>query len=101
MTRLDARVMPVGAGSDSAKLRAVIAAQEGGRAALADQSRQDLDHARRADTTIDIDAQSFLGELVGHRQTLELLTIGATVEHEIVGPHLVRSARRLRSRPAR
>src|SRR5262249_41675609 len=45
-------------------------------APLTDQSGQDLDHARRADTTIDIDRQS-LGELVGYRQTFELLTIGA------------------------
>src|SRR5262249_39845091 len=37
-------------------------------------------------------------ELVGHRQTFELLTIGIAIEHEIVGPYLVRPAHR-RHRP--
>src|SRR5262249_15482218 len=70
-------------------------------AALADQPGQDLDYARRADAAIDIDRQCLLSELVSHRQTFELLTIGTTIEHEIVRPHLVRSARRLWPRPAR
>ena len=39
--------------------------------------------------------------LVGHRQTLELLPVGAMVEHEVVGPHLVRPRGRLRPGPAR
>jgi hypothetical protein len=46
---------------------AVVAAQEGRWAALADQARQDFDQTWRADTAIDVDRQSFLGELVGHR----------------------------------
>jgi hypothetical protein len=29
------------------------------------QTRQDLDHARRADAAVDVDRQAFLGELVG------------------------------------
>jgi hypothetical protein len=82
------------------ELRAVIAAQDGRRAPLADQARQDFDHAWRADTAIDIDRQSLLRELVGDRQALELLTIGAAVEHEIVGPYSVRPALRLRPRPS-
>jgi hypothetical protein len=82
------------------ELRAVVAAQEGRCAALTDQARQDFDHTWRADTAIDIDRQSFLGELVGHRQTLELLTIGTMIEHEIIRPHLVRPTRRVRARPS-
>ena len=66
------------------------------RAALADQTRQHLDHARRADAAVDVDRQPLLGELVGHGQALELLAVGAAVEHEVVGPHLVRP----RSAPA-
>ena len=54
-----------------------------------------------ADAAVDVDRQALLGELVGHRQALELLPVGAMVEHEVVGPHLVRPGRRLRPRPAR
>src|SRR5437763_15046745 len=54
----------------------------------------------RADTPIDSDGQTLLGELVVHRQTLELLTIVTAVEHEIIRPYLVRPARRLRPRPS-
>src|SRR5262249_683844 len=55
---------------------------EGRCAPFADQARQDFDHAWRADTPIDIDCQSLLGELVGYCQTLELLTIGTPVDYE-------------------
>src|SRR5213592_5314142 len=80
------------------ELRAVVAAQEARGTACADQAGEHLDHARRADAAIDIDGQTLLGELVRHRQTLELLAIGTMVEHEIVGPDLVRPAGRLRAR---
>src|SRR5262249_55595526 len=70
------------------------------RTALADEASQHLDHARRADAAVDFDRQTLLGPLVGHRQALELLAVGAPVEHEIVAPHLVRPSRRLRTRPA-
>jgi len=60
---------------------AVVAAQEGWRAALPDQARQNLDRVQRADAALDVDRQPRLGELVGHRQGL--LAVGAAVEHEI------------------
>jgi hypothetical protein len=63
----------------------------------ADQTRQHLDHAWRADAAVDLDRQSFLGELVRHRQALELLTVGAVIEHKVIRPYLVRAAWRLRS----
>ena len=81
------------------ELRAVVAAQEGRRTAHADQARQHVDHAWRADAAVDVDRQPLLGELVGHGEALELLAIGAMIEHEVVGPHLVGPARRLRPWP--
>src|SRR5262249_40872686 len=62
---------------------------------------QHLDDARRADATIHVDRQTLLGELVRDGEALELLAVGAMIEHEVVGPHLVRPARRLRPRPRR
>src|SRR5262249_13192105 len=81
------------------KLRAVVAAQERRCAALAHQAREHLDHPRRADAAGDIDPHPLLRELVSHRQALEPLAIGATVEHKVVGPPLVRPGWRLRTRP--
>src|SRR3954452_13254412 len=56
---------------------------------------------RGADAAVHLDRQALLGELLGHRQALELLAVGAAVEHEVVGPHLVRSPRCLRARAGR
>jgi hypothetical protein len=50
--------------------------------------RQNVDDARGANATIDIDRQSFLGELICDGETLELLAVGAMIEHKIVGPYL-------------
>src|SRR5262245_34771190 len=61
----------------------------------AHEAGQYLDHAGRADAAVDLDRQPFLGKLVRHGQAFELLTVGAMIEHEIVGPYLVRTARRL------
>ena len=57
-----------------------------------------LDDARGANAAADIDGQSFLGELVRDGEALELLAVGAMIGHEVVGPDLVRTARRSRSR---
>ena len=67
---------------------------------LAHQTRQ---HSitRASGYGVHVDRQPFLGELVGHRQALELLAVGAAVEHEVVGPHLVRSRRCLWPRTSR
>src|SRR6185436_2169742 len=83
------------------ELRTIVAAQESRCAAFADQARQHFDDARRADATVHLDRQPLLGELVGYGQALELLTIGATVKHKVVGPHLVRRRWRLRPRAGR
>jgi hypothetical protein len=68
---------------------------------LADQTRQHLDHPRRTDAAVYVDCQPLLDELVGDSQALELLAVSAAVEHEVVGPHLVRPSRRLWPRAAR
>src|SRR5262245_57967309 len=78
------------------ELRSVVAAQERRRAPCAHQARQHLDHARRADAAVHLDRQTLLGELVRYGKTLELLAVGAMIEHEVVGPDLVRPAWRLR-----
>ena len=83
------------------ELRTVVAAQEDRRTALADQARQHLDYPRRANAAVYVDRQTLLGELVGDGQALELLAVGAAVEYEVVGPHLVRRRWRLWPRPAR
>src|SRR3954449_6475415 len=71
------------------ELGIIVGTQKRWRAALADQSRQHLDHASRADTGTDIDCKPFAGELVRQRQALQPLTVGAVVEHEVVAPDLV------------
>src|SRR6516162_8916833 len=66
-----------------------------------DEPGRHLDDARGANAAADIDGQSFLGELVRDGEALELLAVGAMIGHEVVGPDLVRTARRSRSRPRR
>src|SRR3546814_836145 len=81
------------------ELRAVVRTQVQRCAAFGDQPRQHVDHAARADATIDLDRQPLLCPFVGHRQALELLAAGAAVKHEVVGPDLVDSRRGKRPRP--
>ena len=66
------------------EFRPVVASQVGGRTALADQSAQYFDHLGRADRAGHLNGQCLLGELVDHRQALQLLSVRACVEHEIV-----------------
>jgi hypothetical protein len=66
----------------------------------ADQFAQDFDDAVRTNASGDIDRKTIAGKFIDHRQTFQLLTIGAGVEHKIVGPDLVGSRSRQRARPA-
>src|SRR5438067_12339839 len=52
----------------------------------------------RADAAIDVNRQPLLRELVSHSEALELLAIGAMVEHKVIGPDLVRPGWRMRAR---
>jgi hypothetical protein len=53
----------------------------------ADQLAQYLDDATGADAPSHVDRQTLAGELIDHRQALELLTVGAGVEYRIIGPY--------------
>src|SRR5581483_1591336 len=82
------------------ELRPVVRAQTEWRAALRHQSRQHFDHAIGADAAVDLDRKTFFGPFVGDRQALQLLTVGAPIEHEVVGPHLVGAGWRVGTRTA-
>jgi hypothetical protein len=97
---LDARVGDPFQQRPRDELRAVVGAQVARRPALADQPRQHLDDPACAEAAVDLDRQAFLGPFVGDGQALELLAVGALVEHEVVRPHPVGAGRRLRPRPA-
>ena len=61
-----------------------VATDEGRRAALAHQPGQDLDYPRPADRACNVNRQALAGEFVDDRQALDLLAVGASVEHEVV-----------------
>src|SRR5260370_25697031 len=75
------------------ELGTVVGTQIERRAALADETRQYLDHAPREDAAVDFDGKAFLCPLVGDGEALQLLAAGAPVEDELVRPHLVRTRR--------
>lgn len=79
------------------ELGAVVGSKEQRRTVATHEPGQHLDYARGADAAGDVDCQALVGELVDHRQTLELLAVGAGVEYEIVGPDLVRGDWRQRT----
>lgn len=81
------------------ELGAVVAAHERRGAAFAHQPREDLDHAFRADRACNVYCQALAGELVDHRQALDLLAVGACIEHEVIRPDVVGGPRRQRSGP--
>src|SRR5260221_8045972 len=47
-----------------------------------------LDPPSRGDAARHIDRQALVCELIDHRQTLQLLPVGAGIEHEVIRPHL-------------
>ena len=71
------------------ELRAIVRAQIHRSAMHAHQPRQHVDNPRRADAASHVDRKAFMGELVDHRQALELLPVGAGIEHKVVGPDMV------------
>ena len=76
------------------ELGTVIGAQEPRRTVLGDQTREHLDHAPGAYGAGNVDRQALAGELIDHRQTLDLLAARAGVEHEVVGPDVIGTERR-------
>src|SRR5690606_20787817 len=80
------------------ELRAVVRAQEARRAMHADQPTEHVDHLARANGGGHSDCQALPRPLVDDGEALQLLSIRAAIEDEIVGPHLIRAARRRRPR---
>lgn len=58
----------------------------------ADEPREHLDHAARADAAGNIDGQALAGVLIDPREALQLLAVGTGVEDKVIGPDLVRAA---------
>src|SRR5690606_21037786 len=67
----------------------------------AHELRENLDDATGADASSHVDRQAFTRVLIDDRQALELLAVGAGVEHEVISPDLIGTERRNRPRPAR
>ena len=86
---VDAGVSEPGEDRVADELRTVVGAQETRCAVLGDESGQNLDHAARANGSGHVDRQAFAGELIDHRQALDLLAARAGVEREVVGPDVV------------
>ena len=55
----------------------------------ADQFAEDFDDAVGTNASRHIDRKTFARKLIDHRQTFQLLTIGAGVENKVVGPHVI------------
>lgn len=75
------------------ELGAIVGAQEGRSATLADQTAQNLNDAPGADAASHIDRQALSGVLVDDREALELLAVGTAVEDEVVSPDAIRGKR--------
>ena len=69
------------------------------RPVYADQFAQHLDDSVGTNTSRHIDRKTFACKFIDHRQTFQLLTVGAGVEDKIVGPHVIGSESRQRARP--
>ena len=69
---------------------AIVRTQMGRCAVNADQFGKDFNDALGADRAGNIDGEAFAGELIDHGEAFNLLAIGAGVEHEIVGPDVIR-----------
>src|ERR1017187_6675164 len=70
------------------ELRTIIRSQVPRRTVHAHEFRQHLDHSARTDAAADIDGQTLSRVFINYRKTLDLLAIGARIEHEIVRPDL-------------
>lgn len=71
------------------ELRAVVLAQVTRRTVHAHQLRELIEHPCLANTPGYIDYQAFAGALVDNSRTLEYLAVRATVENQIVRPHIM------------
>ena len=79
------------------KLGTTVGAQIGWGAVEADQAREYVNHAPRADRPSNVDSQALMGEFVDDRQAFNLLPVGTGIEDEIVGPDMIGGAWRQRA----
>jgi hypothetical protein len=75
------------------ELRSVVGTKVPWRAVHTHKARHYVDDAPGTDAPGDVNGQTFAGVLVHDGQALELLAVGAAVEDEVVGPHVVRALR--------
>lgn len=80
------------------KLRPIVGPQVLRCSMNTDELGEDLPNPCTADAACHIDGQCHPRELVDHRGALQLLPIGAGVEHEIICPQLARALWRQRAR---
>jgi hypothetical protein len=66
----------------------------------ADELGEYFDHTVAADAAGHVDRQRFARETIDDREALELLAVGAGIEHKVVRPQLTHAARRQGTRPA-
>jgi len=81
------------------EFRTVVRTQEHRCPVHADQTGEHVNDAGGADTACDIDGEALAREFVDHGEAFDLLSVGAGVVNEIVGPHLIRTHRRQWTRP--
>ena len=67
----------------------------------ADELGQYLDDTAGAKASSDIDGETFPRVFIYYRQTLQLLTVGASIKHKVVCPQVPRARCRQRARAAR
>jgi len=97
--RLDLRVLEPFEDRASDELRTVVQTQEPRCTVLGNQAGTHLDHAAGSNRAGHVARKCLAAELIDHRQALDLPAAGAGVEHEVVGPDVIRS--RCRQRPRR
>jgi len=71
------------------ELGTTVGTEVRGGAVEANQAREYINYAPRADGASYVDRQALMRELVDHRQALDLVPIGASIEDEIVGPDVI------------
>jgi len=106
LARIDQRRFDVRRGQPLGKMAwltnsSIVGAEEQRCTVAAHQPGKNFDHAPRADAASDVDRQALVGELVDDGQTLDLLAVSASVEHEVVSPQLVCCDRCQRARSTR
>ena len=81
------------------ELRAVVRTQVARCTLSANEPRQHVDDVPRSNAARDLDGKALTCPLVDDGQTLQLLAVGATVVHEVIGPDMIGGRRWCRPWP--